>query len=159
MEKINTLLLVCGAVMFLLLIGVCYWRLVCRKQEAHNSFLIQLISASGDILPNFYKDIQILVNKCYKTDSKLYAEFRNMLRHHSRKYMQYLEGVAQSTQFPKNIENAGLTDREKIVYLLLHLGFTNVTIGGLLGATPENIRSTKSRVGKKLGQKQAKYPI
>lgn len=140
----------CVLLLVLVFFQLRYWHLTVKSHRAWLKFLEQIINAYGRCMPDLFADLQQLVNKCYKTDPQLYADFHRCLRTHTEDYQDFLVQVVQSTRFPGMSSCEGLTEREKIVHLLTSLDFSNETIGGLLGATRDNIRSTKSRIAHKM---------
>ena len=44
-----------------------------------------------------------------------------------------------------------VSDREKIIYVLSESGFTNELIAGLLNVSEDNIRSSVSKIKRKMG--------
>ncbi|NCC55643.1 MAG: hypothetical protein EOM11_09220, partial [Erysipelotrichia bacterium] len=76
----------------------------------------------------------------------------------NKEYRKSCSAIIQDPLFNNIFNNdnnlpAQLSDREKLIHKLSESGFSNELIAGLLNVTTDNIRSSKSKINRKIAGK------
>ncbi len=151
----------------LVIISICglrYWKhtavqnkqLESIKQQKIDQlrFFVNAFNNTAGIIPGFIEEIYLLAHKSRASCPELYENLIKSVSHVNREYHRSFTAITRDGLFPDvfNTETlpAQLSDREKIIYVLSESGFTNVLIAGLLNVSTDNIRSSKSKINRKL---------
>ncbi len=153
------------AATLILSFGIIYWkhtaarnkRLETIQQQKTDQlrFFVTAINSTMGILPDFVAGVNRLANKNREACPELYHSLQEKIFSMNKEYRQSCSAIIQDPLFNTIFNNDNslppqLSDREKLIHKLSESGFSNELIAGLLNITTDNIRSSKSKIKRKL---------
>ncbi len=153
------------AATLILSFGILYWKhtavrnkrlqIIQQQKTDQLRFFVAAINSTMGILPDFVDSVNRLVNKSRGTCPELYHSLQEKIVDMNKQYRQSCSDIIQNPLFNNIFNNENnlstkLSDREKLIYQLSESGFSNELIAGLLNITTDNIRSSKSKIKRKL---------
>ena len=124
------------------------------KELKQSKGMIDVVSLSLGILPNFIEKINILSSKIFSSNPVLYDEIQteiNSAKLQSRKRLLDLinSGAFIATNpLIKHLEN--LSNQEKMIFLLLKQKYSTKYIAGILNITQSSIRASNVKIKAKI---------
>jgi len=156
------------AIALILSYGILYWKhtavrnkrleIIQQQKTDQLRFFVAAINCTLGILPDFVANVNRLAHKNRETCPELYHTLQEKIVSINKEYRKSCSAIIQDPLF-NNIFNddnslpAQLSDREKLIHKLSESGFSNELIAGLLNVTTDNIRSSKSKINKKIAGK------
>ncbi|MCK9346816.1 MAG: LuxR C-terminal-related transcriptional regulator [Bacteroidales bacterium] len=153
------------AIALILSFGILYWKhtavrnkrleIIQQQKTDQLRFFVAAINCTLGILPDFVANVNRLAHKNRETCPELYHTLQEKIVSINKEYRKSCSAIIQDPLFNKifNDDNslpAQLSDREKLIHKLSESGFSNELIAGLLNVTTDNIRSSKSKIKRKL---------
>ena len=124
------------------------------KELKQSKGMIDVVSLSLGILPNFIEKINILSSKIFSSNPVLYDEIQteiNSAKLQSRKRLLDLinsDAFIATNPLIKHLEN--LSNQEKMIFLLLKQKYSTKYIAGILNITQSSIRASKVKIKAKI---------
>jgi tetratricopeptide (TPR) repeat protein len=156
------------AIALILSFGILYWKhtavrnkrleIIQQQKIDQLRFFVAAINCTLGILPDFVANVNRLAHKNRETCPELYHTLQEKIVSINKEYRKSCSAIIQDPLF-NNIFNddnslpAQLSDREKLIHKLSESGFSNELIAGLLNVTTDNIRSSKSKINRKIAGK------
>ena len=153
------------AIVIISIIGLFYWKhtavqskqLEIVKQQKINqlNFFLEVFNNTTGIFPVLLEEIYQLAHKSRQSCPEMYNDLIACLDKVKRDYKSSFSATTQQDFLKEIFNSEGLqiqvSDREKIIYVLSESGFTNELIAGLLNVSEDNIRSSVSKIKRKMG--------
>ena len=153
------------AIVIISIIGLFYWKhtavqskqleIVKQQKIDQLNFFLEVFNNTTGIFPVLLEEIYQLAHKSRQSCPEMYNDLIACLDKVRRDYKSSFSATTQQDFLKEIFNSEGLqiqvSDREKIIYVLSESGFTNELIAGLLNVSEDNIRSSVSKIKRKMG--------
>ncbi|MDY0388432.1 MAG: LuxR C-terminal-related transcriptional regulator [Bacteroidales bacterium] len=153
------------AIVIVSIIGLFYWKhtavqskqleIVKQQKIDQLNFFLGVFNNTAGIFPVLLEEIYRLAHKSRQSCPEMYNDLIACLYKVKKDYKSSFSATTQQDFLKEIFNSEGLqiqvSDREKIIYALSESGFTNELIAGLLNVSEDNIRSSVSKIKRKMG--------
>ncbi len=157
LQTTNNILTWCILLLIFLAIGICLGVIRSANNKLKNERLAnKLLSKQAAAIPAFIERVNTISNKSIKLSSTIYDEFQDAIDQVKKEHKNGMVEILKDDEFyklyPYLKELSFLSVQEKFVLLLTEEGCTSTQIALLIGASPNTVKTVKSRVRGKLKQ-------